>query len=349
MSRRWVRVRRWFGWADGAGRGVRRRARNVVGMMAFVVLGLPVIMALRGEFAARSLEASWAIRLTSDPAGPPYVPVPGRGTNAAGFHDVERTAVAASGVTRVVVVGDALTWGLEVPRDATFTRVAEDALRADGRSIEVLNFGVPGYDIDAAARMIRTVVPGWSPDRIVYAFTSDDAHPRVLVHPDALGSVRFVGLVPPAGVTRPPAWVLAHSAWMRQRLGLAAQAAAVAAKGKNADRAHVAALEQGVTDVISAAGTVPLAVFTLPPAIVASADVVRCNDHLHSRYGCAWHTEQLDAATARFVARGIPVGSGLTALRTLPDDVAGFGDMDPVNVTIAGHAALGAALAELLR
>lgn len=350
MSRTWVRLRRSF--AEGM---VGRLLSRVPGAR-FVVVGLPVLailvllgMAWRGESAARRVEAGWSIVLNPDVDGPPWLPRAGRGTNASGFHDVERTQLPAAGVSRVIVVGDALTWGMQVPRDATFTRVAEDILRGEGRSIEILNFGVPGYDIDAAARMILSVVPGWAPARIVYAFSSDDAHPRMVVHPDTVGSVRFVGLTPPAGVESPDRWLLAHSAWMRQRFGQAAEAAWVPMKANEADRVHHAVLSRGVTELVAAAGATPLSVFTLAPAALAGTDISVCNERLHSRYGCAWHAEQITEVTHLFGEKRIPVTDGLTAIKTLSVDVVSFGDDDPDNVSIAGHAALGAALADALR
>jgi hypothetical protein len=64
--------------------------------------------------------------------------------NEQGFHDRERALAKAPGVVRIGVFGDSMVEGWQVPVDALFTSRLEDALRADGREVEVVNLGYSG-------------------------------------------------------------------------------------------------------------------------------------------------------------------------------------------------------------
>lgn len=295
-------------------------------------VALAVVVALVGwlghaEWAWRRVEAGWRVEMTGDPAFPAWLPRE--------FHDPPRAARAAG--KRIVVVGDGMTWGPRVAVHATFTAVAERGLSG----IEVVNRGVPGYDARAVAKFVATRLP--AADLLVYAFSADDIAETQLIHPDMGGSVRFVGSSPPPGVWVPP--LLAHSALLRAWYGARVERAFAAGDPGFDERTGIA-IEEVVERIITAAGSTPLRVLTLPPAALAEHEGEACNAALQIPRGCDWFVKQLTAAEVALSARGVPVWPALDALRAAGRVSAGSDDA--VNWNVAGHAAVGQWLAPLL-
>jgi len=61
------------------------------------------------------------------------------------------------------------------PRESVFLKQAERLLaqRAD-RPVEVINFGVPGYNTAQEANLLEDVVAAWDPDLVVLQFCGND-------------------------------------------------------------------------------------------------------------------------------------------------------------------------------
>lgn len=122
-----------------------RRFRKGALYLALMALA----MALTGEGALRLLHA-WRPSFVFASAdynrfrGAPGAANYGDVLNSGGFNDRERAPLPAPGVRRVLCLGDSFVFGV-VPRDATFTAVAEAALAASALApIELVNFGIPG-------------------------------------------------------------------------------------------------------------------------------------------------------------------------------------------------------------
>ena len=95
--------------------------------------------------------------------------------NSAGFRGRKTEPGKPPGVWRIAVLGDSVTYGLHVEADEAYPSVLEselDAARA-GR-VEVLNFGVPGYNSFQEYTLLKTRVLPFEPDLVVLTFTPDD-------------------------------------------------------------------------------------------------------------------------------------------------------------------------------
>lgn len=76
---------------------------------------------------------------------------------------------------RVAGVGDSISFGMGVPRDRVFLKRAEEELAGSGgRNVEVLNFGVPGYNTAMEDAEIEEVAAGWDPDLVVLQYCPND-------------------------------------------------------------------------------------------------------------------------------------------------------------------------------
>ncbi len=77
----------------------------------------------------------------------------------------------ASGIRRIVCLGDSSTFGLQVRLAAAWPAVTERRLRADGNpQFEVLNLGVPGYTSHQGRVLLERSVAALDPDDVVLAF-----------------------------------------------------------------------------------------------------------------------------------------------------------------------------------
>jgi lysophospholipase L1-like esterase len=97
--------------------------------------------------------------------------------NAEGLRGAETTVEKPAGVRRVAVVGDSIAFGYWVADQDAFPRQLEALLNeaggAQGR-VEVLNFGVPGYNLDQEIEALRAKALAFAPDLVVVAFCLND-------------------------------------------------------------------------------------------------------------------------------------------------------------------------------
>jgi lysophospholipase L1-like esterase len=97
--------------------------------------------------------------------------------NGEGLRGPETTVEKPAGVRRVAVLGDSIAFGYWVAEEDTFPRQLEALLKAaggGGQRIEVLNFGVPGYNLDQEIETLRTKALAFSPDLVLVAFCLND-------------------------------------------------------------------------------------------------------------------------------------------------------------------------------
>jgi lysophospholipase L1-like esterase len=94
--------------------------------------------------------------------------------NAEGLRGRETTVEKPAGVRRVAVLGDSIAFGYWVADEDGFPRQLEGLLNAGGNRVEVLNFGVPGYNLDQEIEALRTKALAFSPDLVVLAFCLND-------------------------------------------------------------------------------------------------------------------------------------------------------------------------------
>jgi lysophospholipase L1-like esterase len=97
--------------------------------------------------------------------------------NSEGLRGSETTVEKPAGVRRVVVLGDSIAFGYWVSERDAFPRQLEAMLNEPavaGEPVEVLDFGVPGYNLDQEIEALRAKALAFSPDLVVVAFCLND-------------------------------------------------------------------------------------------------------------------------------------------------------------------------------
>jgi lysophospholipase L1-like esterase len=79
-----------------------------------------------------------------------------------------------------MVLGDSLTWGAGLEEHQRYSNLLESELggRGLGRSIEVLNFGIPGGPTVRERDVLRDHITTVAPDLVVVGFCVNDPQPR---------------------------------------------------------------------------------------------------------------------------------------------------------------------------
>jgi lysophospholipase L1-like esterase len=97
--------------------------------------------------------------------------------NTAGFRDREVGTERARGTSRIVALGDSVTFGRGVPLAQTWVKVLEHALNEtspEAVRYEVLNFGVGGYNTDQEVELYRSKARRYHPDLILVGYVLND-------------------------------------------------------------------------------------------------------------------------------------------------------------------------------
>jgi len=93
--------------------------------------------------------------------------------NADGQRDIEREVAKPAGETRIIVLGDSVVVGLNIAAidDLVSSRLEAAFGRPD---IEVLNFGVMGYNTRGEVELLRTKGLKYAPDVVIVVFVDND-------------------------------------------------------------------------------------------------------------------------------------------------------------------------------
>jgi len=94
--------------------------------------------------------------------------------NSHGFRDREYERARTPGVARIAVLGDSIAFGSGLPLQETFPKQLEALLAEAGRSTEVLNLGVFGYDVVDEVAFFEQVGAGFQPDLVILGFCIND-------------------------------------------------------------------------------------------------------------------------------------------------------------------------------
>ena len=97
--------------------------------------------------------------------------------NADGLRGPERPREKPSGRRRVAVLGDSIAFGYWVEDEDAFPRQLERLLGGDGSPgtpVDVLNFGVPGYNLEQETEVLRSSALDFAPDAVVLALCLND-------------------------------------------------------------------------------------------------------------------------------------------------------------------------------
>lgn len=91
--------------------------------------------------------------------------------NSLGLRDREFEKYPPAGSERILLLGDSFAYGYGVEASETFPKQWEQKLNSQGlRAVEVVNAGVPSYDLWQEVKLARRLIPKLHPDRMVIAF-----------------------------------------------------------------------------------------------------------------------------------------------------------------------------------
>jgi len=97
-----------------------------------------------------------------------------------GLRDNEVSIPKPEGELRIMLLGDSITYGLQVSRKRTFVEQLENRLQKEIKSAEVINTGVPGYTPYNELQYYLTEGRKFDPDIVIVAFCMNDvANPRL--------------------------------------------------------------------------------------------------------------------------------------------------------------------------
>lgn len=97
--------------------------------------------------------------------------------SSAGLRDVEHPLGKPLGVTRIALLGDSATEGVQVPLEDTYSRVLEGLLNEKGagkQKFEVLNFGTSSYSTGQELLQYRHMVRAYKPDVVAVLWCCGD-------------------------------------------------------------------------------------------------------------------------------------------------------------------------------
>lgn len=138
--------------------------------MAFIVLFILMFLSITNLSALGGFARSGDVGYELKPSERASI-------NSLGFRGKEFDTAKEDGVTRIVTMGDSAVYGYLIPERVTFSRLLERRLmrgRAEGAKFEVINAGVPAYNIEkTTARLKKRVLP-LKPDVIVLVTGAND-------------------------------------------------------------------------------------------------------------------------------------------------------------------------------
>jgi lysophospholipase L1-like esterase len=98
--------------------------------------------------------------------------------SSAGLRDAETPFEKPPGTFRIVAIGDSITYGSGGPRALGWVEQLETLLgrltRPGAPRFEVLNLGVPGYNVGQIAERLRSLGLRFEPDLVLYAYALND-------------------------------------------------------------------------------------------------------------------------------------------------------------------------------
>ncbi len=90
-------------------------------------------------------------------------------TNARRLRGEAFSDTPAVGTTRILAIGDSVTFGWGVSQEEAWPARLQQALRARGRSVEVLNAGVPALRLEGLEGYLTRIAPSLGPAAVLFA------------------------------------------------------------------------------------------------------------------------------------------------------------------------------------
>jgi lysophospholipase L1-like esterase len=95
-------------------------------------------------------------------------------TNADGLRDVAHAHAKVPGVTRILGLGDSVTFGAGVSFEDTYLAQLEGRLRAAGKNVEIIKAGVNSYEFDQESSYYRADGRRYQADIVLIGFVLND-------------------------------------------------------------------------------------------------------------------------------------------------------------------------------
>ena len=102
--------------------------------------------------------------------------------NRFGFRDIEQ--LQKKNGKRVVIAGDSLTFGWDLPLEETYPFLTREALRSRGRRLEIWAMGVTGYNTVQEYHLIRDQALRFDPDLVILQICLNDFEKAISIRPD---------------------------------------------------------------------------------------------------------------------------------------------------------------------
>jgi hypothetical protein len=112
-------------------------------------------------------------------------------TNPDGLIPAEARRPKPPGVLRIMIFGDSMVVGRDLPQSEIYTSQLEAILRERGIRAEVINAGVLGYSTDQALLLMERWLPVYRPDITAYGATLNDLGGNALANANLQPKPRF--------------------------------------------------------------------------------------------------------------------------------------------------------------
>lgn len=95
--------------------------------------------------------------------------------NSDGFRDQEYSIEKPANTSRIIVLGDSVTFGLGLEINETYSKILENKINSKNKKMyEVMNLGVPGYNTLDEVEFFKEVGLKYSPNIVIIGFLSND-------------------------------------------------------------------------------------------------------------------------------------------------------------------------------
>ena len=95
--------------------------------------------------------------------------------NSLGFRGGEYARAKPAGVTRILFLGDSVVYGFGLWAKDTIPQQLETLFRSHGKKVEVMNFGVCGYDSEQSVEFFNELGLDLDPDIVILGYTLNDS------------------------------------------------------------------------------------------------------------------------------------------------------------------------------
>lgn len=94
--------------------------------------------------------------------------------NSYGFRDKEYSIKKEKGVYRIIAIGDSITFGNNLPVEATYPKRLEQLFKQGNKQIDVLNMGLGGYDTLQEVATLEDIGIQFQPDLVIVGYCIND-------------------------------------------------------------------------------------------------------------------------------------------------------------------------------